>query len=149
MVLLFRIFSPSAQPPQHLFGVVRIFQGCLPADPAAAIQLQNGPIHAEHPLFPSRGDGTGNLMVLAVPDHTAYGACHVHDLKCGHSVTVHTGQQLLGYDGVQHHTELNTNLLLLIGRKRVDHAVNGIHRTLGQGGTLGSRRRQPRRRWAG
>ena len=55
----------------------------------------------------------------------------MHDLIGRHQPPVHIRQQPLGHHRAQHHAQLYPDLGLLGAGKRVDDAVNGIHRAVG------------------
>ncbi len=70
-------------------------------------------------------------MRFSVPNHVLNRAVDQHDFKRGFKSAIQRWQQLLADDGAQYHGELNANLLLLIGGKHVDDAVNRLRRADG------------------
>ena len=85
---------------------------------------------------------------LAVPDHIADGGCHGHDLE-GRSIRPSTpGTSCWEMTAVSTKGELDGNLMLLVGRKNVNDAVDGVGCTDGmQGWRRIADGRSPRRSW--
>ena len=88
-------------------------------------------------------------MDFVVADHAADGGRHRHDFKGGDQPSADGGDQLLRYDRVQYHGELDGDLRLLVGLEDVDDSVDGVGGADGvQGGEdqmAGLRRRHGRR----
>ena len=127
--------APSDQlSPQHL-RVGGVGQGSFFRDLSFLKQGKQAGIHGNHILFGGGIDNALDLRDLAVPDHIADGGCHGHDLEGREHTAIHAGNKLLGNDSSEYQGELDGNLMLLVGRKNVNDAVDGVGCTDGmQGG---------------
>ena len=83
-------------------------------------------IHRMHVFFIRRVDGSVNLRDLIITDHIPDGRGNRHDLKCRNLRAVQSRNELLRDHRLQYHGKLYGDLPLLIRRKYINDAVNGI-----------------------
>lgn len=106
---------------QLLLQLVRIHSAVergLRGDAPRLVKPEDGFIHGDHALCRGGLDDRIDLMDAAVPDHGAHGIVQMHDLKGRDQPAVHSGQQLLADDRLQHLGQLDADLLLLGGGGR-------------------------------
>lgn len=83
-------------------------------------------IHRMHVFFIRRVDGSVNLRDLIITDHIPDSRGNRHDLKCRNLRAVQSRNELLRDHRLQYHRKLYGDLPLLIRRKYINDAVNGI-----------------------
>lgn len=79
-----------------------------------------------HVFFIRRVDGSVNLRDLIITDHIPDSRGNCHDLKCRNLRAVQSRYKLLRDHRLQYHGKLYGDLPLLICRKYINDAVNGI-----------------------
>ena len=129
--------SPDSgtQPPAQLVRVVGVIKSCFQGNVPSTVQGQDGLVHGNHTLAAAGIQGVVDLMGFSVPDETADGGVHVHDLVGGHQTAVFVRQQLLRHHGAEHHGQLDPLLGLLGAGEGVDDAVDGVGGPLGVQGS--------------
>ena len=92
-----------------------MLHGSLFRNLSCLIQVQNGLVHGNHAFRTAGRDGHVNLVAFVFADHIPDSTVHMHDFEGRNQIPICSRQKLLGYDGPQYGTELDTNLILLIG----------------------------------
>ena len=110
----------------HPLAVLAVGDGGVGGDDALAPELAEASVHGHHALGAAAGDDAVDLLDLGFADQVADGLGQQHQFKGWAQKSVRGGDQLLGHHGLEHHGQLHPDLLLGVGGKNVDDAVDGV-----------------------
>src|SRR6202012_323745 len=94
-------------------------------------ELHQHAVHRLHTLFPTGLNDRLQLMALALSDNVTSAWSNYEDFRCGHATATNLRNQPLRTDSLKHTGHLNPNLLLLMGRKHINHPIDTLGGAVG------------------